>query len=159
MATPEIVRKHREARKFARHYPQFDPKAEVLLLIGRDCGRAIKTKCLTNSEPYVHKSPLGYSLVGNVCLDSKLKSTNIRVMKTQVNVQESPQISYNFSKQRKSSDLLDIFDTFPDDDEAGLSADDRRFMAIIENIRVDESGSIEGGSSSRQRKGCVPSLC
>ena len=92
VATPDIVRIMPEASSYAKYFPDSDPSVEVLLLIGRDCGRAMKTECLTGTEPYLHRSSMGYSLVGNVCSKNDRLTPASRVMKSLLTVNNSPQI-------------------------------------------------------------------
>ena len=64
-ASRHIVSRHDRIAKFADYFPELQRDFEVLLLIGRDCGRAMGTKCLTNHEPWVHETPLGWALAGS----------------------------------------------------------------------------------------------
>ena len=114
-----------------------------IVLDTRDCGRAMMTECLTKSEPYVHKSPLVYSLVGNVCLDSN-PLNHISVPKTEINTHESDQMTSSVSGQHHDTHSLGTFDQYPDDEESGISAEDRKFISIMENgIKVIGNGSIQ----------------
>ena len=72
VATPQIVQEHKHISQFSKYFPDFINEAKVPMLIGRNCSR------LTSMEPYVHKRPLGYSVVGNICLQNAPKvSPNI----------------------------------------------------------------------------------
>ena len=39
VATPSIVRSHKHTAQYARFFPDYEPKAEMMILIGRNCGR------------------------------------------------------------------------------------------------------------------------
>ena len=82
VATPQIVRSIPSIAKYAKFSPEFCPDSEVLIPIGLDCSRAMATQCLTSDEPYVHCSPIGYSLVGK--FHSQSPSYQKSVLKTAV---------------------------------------------------------------------------
>ena len=143
VATPSIVRQHEHLESYADLFPKFNPNAEVLLLIGRNCGRAMATQCLTDVEPYIHKSPLGYSLVGNVCPQAYNSLNSNRVLKTSIVPQDSIKITYNFLP-KPSSDDFDVFQTKADDDFAGLSKQDIQFLDIMsDSSQITKDGYIQ----------------
>ena len=92
VASAEIVANCPSISSFTNCFPRHDPEAQVLLLVGRDCARAMATECLTFEEPYVHKSPLGYSVVGNICPNKSCATIPGKILKTQVyrNIQGAP---------------------------------------------------------------------
>ena len=92
VASAEIVANCPSISSFTNCFPSHDPEAQVLLLVGRDCARAMATECLTFEEPYVHKSPLGYSVVGNICPNKSCATIPGKILKTQVyrNIQGAP---------------------------------------------------------------------
>ena len=142
VATPDIARKHKHVEKFANCFPDFDDKAEVLLLIGRDCGRAMATQCLTTEEPYVHKSPLGYSLVGDVCLGGNKQAKSNTILRTHINT-DSINVKYNFTQQLPRSDF-NVFQSRDDDDIQGMSNQDKKFLEVMETkICITDKGNIE----------------
>ena len=143
VASPEMVRKNESTYKYAQFFPERDPEAPVLLLIGRDCGRAMATECLTLTEPFVHKTALGYSLVGRIEPQSSLEENNEpRVLKTTILRDLPVEITYKFPKKGVTD--FEIFRTSPDDDQLGLSQDDKKFMDIVQpNIKVTPKGNIE----------------
>ena len=147
VASPEIVANIPSISQYAEHFPEFSPQTDVLLLLGRDCGRAMFTECLTTSEPYLHRTPLGWCLVGNVCpeIDPSLRFNEVSVKKTAtVPSHESMEIKYNFSNKPRESPSLRTFDKYADDDTPGISAEDRMFMSMMEtNITITDSGHIE----------------
>ena len=143
VATPHIVSQHEDIASYAKYFPEFDPHAEVLILIGRNCGRAMATECLSSSEPYVHRTPLGFSLVGNVCKENKKSDTKyVHAFKTSLRPTKSVEVKYNFTP--KQSNMFDVFQTLPDDDSPGLSNDDRQFMTVMsDNVSTTAEGNIQ----------------
>ena len=67
VASPGIVELHPHIAHLSRHFLEVAPSAEVLLLLGRDCGDLMKTKCYGQHVPFAYETPLGWALVGGVC--------------------------------------------------------------------------------------------
>ena len=158
VATPDIVRKHPHLAHYAEHFPEFDPNTEVLILIGRDCGRAMATKCLSDTEPYIHQSPLGYSLVGSVCPKSKNRdhiilkthlgrhTTGSNPLKESLSSVGNDTIHVKTLFENKPSihDNFQTFETHHDDDNLGLSTNDKTFMSLMNShINITDEGYIE----------------
>ena len=55
VATPGMVSRHPLIKQFSNRFPEFEDGATAMLVIGRNCPRAMATECLTSVEPYVHK--------------------------------------------------------------------------------------------------------
>ena len=141
VASPELVRSHRLISQFADYFPEFQPETPVLLIIGRNCGRAMATQCLTTVEPYVHKTPLGYSLVGNVG-GVKPPNDEVRVYQTNLERDHPVEIKYNFTK--KPTEAFDTYATYPDDEHPGLSYEDKVFMSeMVSKININSNNNIE----------------
>ena len=143
VASPEVVLKNESTAKYAQFFPELEPAAPVLLLIGRDCGRAMATECLTQNEPYVHKTPLGFSLVGCIQPRSSLEEDlHLRVLKTSFQKDYPVEIVYKFPKNREGD--FETFQSFPDDDQLGFSQDEVKFFDIVQpNTKVTPKGNIE----------------
>ena len=150
VVTPHMVKSHPVIRQFAKHFPEYDESACVLLLLGRNCARAMATECLTTIEPYVHRGPLGYSVVGSMCVDSfSLEET--RVLRTHVSPHAPVNVTLNFTKPRPDL-LFDTFSTQPDDEQLALSSEDKVFIdEVTRGLRITEKGNIEIPMSVRQK--------
>ena len=68
-AGPDTVR-HSHIQRFAKYFPAVDSNQDVLLLTGANCGRAMFTRYYDSRYPFVHKTTLGYALIGPTCLDA-----------------------------------------------------------------------------------------
>ena len=142
VATPHTVRSHPSISHFAKHFPKFNPKAKVLILIGRNVGRAMATRCVTSVEPYLHQTPLGYALVGNTCLPTD-SLTPISVLKTAVSPLNPVEVKISHLMP-KHKPRFDTFASKPDDDLPGLSQNDKKFLDIASSgLTVTPSGNIE----------------
>ena len=144
VATSTMVGRHPLIKQFARYFPDFDPASQVLLLIGRNCGRAMATECLTSIEPYVHKGPLGYSVVGSMCTSTSLPSSGKgTVLRSHVSKHEPMQVTLNFVKPIRRPDF-NTFTVQPDDDCTGLSSDDKIFLSDMKaGVKITETGHVE----------------
>ena len=139
VATPNIVRAHPHLAHFAPNFTKADPSAKVLLLIGRNCGAAMATKCYGRREPYAHKTPL--ALVGNTCVPHAQCDKNERVLKTSlvdgVNV-----------KSLFPSSIPDImncpFEANPNDEFSGMSQEDCKFLELMKNdLKITDERNIQ----------------
>ncbi len=74
--TPDAARHHPHLRSVARHIPELDPKAEILILLGRDMVRVHKVQQQVSgphNAPFAQRLDLGWVLVGDVCLGNAHK--------------------------------------------------------------------------------------
>ena len=130
-SSPRIVKAHKHISKFANCFPEIDPKLEVVMLIGTNCGEAMKTRCYGNTYPYVHDTPLGWALVGPCSLD---ESSSPRALRTSVqqeceHFQASPKLDIsNATLQPESSHT---FAKMPDDELPGFSSNNREFNKVV----------------------------
>ena len=144
VSKPDIVLQHPHTAPYSHFFPAFDSSAEVLLLVGRNCGRAMATECLTSQEPYVHKTPLGYALVGNVCLDAKREVVHPSILRTSLSIPDQISVQYKFTPKSPDSTLSNPFETFADDDEPGLSLQNKKFLSILsDGITTTPSGNLQ----------------
>ena len=143
-AEPGLVRKYRHIRKFAESFPRIDPNLEVLLLIGANCGEAMHTRCYGASYPYVHKTALGYALVGPVCIDDQ-DGTPCVTLRSSVSNCEHFKTREVLPKIYKATSLSeDVFLEHPDDELPGCSQEDREFLRIVSSgTRINEENKVE----------------
>ena len=73
-ATPATARAHSHLTQYTHQFPEFDPSAHTMVLLGRDCGEAMAAKLLSREEPFLYETPLGLALVGSVCLTGEKSS-------------------------------------------------------------------------------------
>ena len=142
VATKSLVKKHNKISRYSKYFNEYDDTAEALILIGRDCGLAMGTKCHTKSEPWVHETPLGWALVGSTCSTNQDSSLNKTVLKTSL-THEHLEIKNNvFIKP--SIPELNFFKENADDDQPGKSILDKKFIEMMDNnVVVDAEGSVE----------------
>ena len=142
VATPQIVGAHRHLEKYASAFHEIDQDAEVLILIGRDCGEAMTTRCFGGKAPWAHKTPLGWAIVGITCIKDDVKRP-FKVLRTHVDL-DHEHLSTELTHLSHSQNKFDVFLCKPDDDSPGLSADDRAFLDIVEaGISKTTSGHLQ----------------
>ena len=144
IATPETVALHRHIAHLSRNFAAYDQRAEVLLLIGRNCGPAMATRCHGYKAPFAHQTPVGWALVGATCLnESTSKASTILKSITKVSSHEHFHAEPLLPKREFSKVTADPFHQFPDDELFGYSKEDSLFMRkIIPNIKVTKNGSV-----------------
>ena len=142
VASPEVVRAHPHIRQFAERFNSVDGSAEVLLLLGRDTGSLMFTRCHGNRPPFAHRTALGWALVG-VCYNSVSSSSkSTTVLKISLNEHFLQESSFRHSNKPFLSEDS-IFTERRDDELPGLSNDDRKFLDIVaRDIEVNASGNI-----------------
>ena len=93
---------------------------------------------VSQAFPYVVESHLGFALVGQTCPRSEPGHSNkVRAKKT-----NSIQVQCAFLKP--ASNHKDVFAQYEDDEEQGLSQNDKEFLTIVtEGVKVDEDGNLE----------------
>lgn len=85
--TPEATRHHHHLRSITTEIPPLDPDVDILLLIGRNLLRAHKVRKQLNgrhNDPYAQKLDMGWVIIGDVCLGSAHKPTEVSTLKTHV---------------------------------------------------------------------------
>ena len=150
VATPDIVERFRHTAKYSRFFPTLDDQAQVLVLIGLDNIHIHRSDRLTRTAPYVHRTPLGYALVGKVCSDTAGSEHTATVLRTQTcdsnNILlediEFPKITTVFPAKNSNLDF-DIMETRNDDESVGFSADDKTFLHLMKKGEfVNPSGNL-----------------
>lgn len=134
VATPSIVSAHSHISNLSRHFTPYDETAEVLFLVGRDCSELMHTKCYGDKHPYAHKTPIGWALVGSTCLPYR------RLKTPESEDHEHFIVNKTYLRDSPSEDC---FQEFNDDEEKGLSQEDKRFIDQVEkSITVNNDGNI-----------------
>ena len=143
VATPSVVKAHPLISQYSKYFPEFNSNAKVLVLIGRNVGRAMATQCLTTEEPYIHRTPLGFALVGNTCIPDNSQSS-VCVLRTSLSSFDPVQVKLPFLPTTNQKLSFETFAIMSDDDAPGLSQDDKLFLDIVSaNITTTESGNLE----------------
>ena len=148
--TPSAVLHQPHLHHIARHIPELDPEAEILLLLGRDVLRAHKVRQQINGPhdaPFAQRLDLGWVVIGEVCLGNVHKPT-VNSYKTHVldsgrhsifqpctsfmHVKETPP---SFNRPGKSPERLlgrTVFSQNEHDNKPAPSIEDILFLKIMD---------------------------
>ena len=148
VATSSTVRAHPHIAHYASLFPDNVDDLDVILLIGADCGELMQNTTHGCKPPYVSQTPLGFTIVGPVCLDEGEVSSNfeIKVLRTSAEMLcDEPNNAFRrFVPSYSRIPLSSPFEVRNDDDMKGISQDNILFNDIVSNsICVNEKGNIE----------------
>ncbi|MEL6844726.1 MAG: hypothetical protein AAFP02_16065, partial [Bacteroidota bacterium] len=122
--------------------------APILLLIGRDVPDAFRIKGQIlgpRDAPIAHKTLLGWTIIGKVCMDGAHIPDIISLNKTYIMPDGRPSLVEPCPNKIKVTevDLVDpIFQTSREDERPGLSIEDRTFLEIMDRgFHKDEHGN------------------
>lgn len=141
IASPQIVAAHPHVAHLSKYFNEVDESAGIMLLLGRDCGAAMRTKCHGHKAPYAHHTSLGWALVGQTCIQESVPP-QMSVMR--VNYHESLKIQPCFTEPAlKPLNPRNIFEECSNDEHSFLSQNEQRFINIVsDNISVDKDRHI-----------------
>ena len=93
---------------------------------------------LSSKAPYVHFTPIGYALVGKICVYGEIAQEPV-VLRTDIRY-ENPSSKYVFGPKKPP---VDVFDVHPDDDLPGMSIDNRIFVSMMqEGACITDQGKL-----------------
>ena len=147
-----------------------DPSMNVLLLIGRDLPDAhhvLDQRTGPARSPFAQRSPLGWTIIGDVCLSGQHIPSTYDVNKTFVSKNGRPSslkpcqqvvsIENNSVSTFKTVFSSNIFVTTPEDNKRGLSVEDREFMHVIDkNFHINSEGKWMAPLTFRPSKEPLP---
>lgn len=85
--TPSVVKYHPNLKSLASKIPPLDPKAKILLLLGRDIIQAHKVLEQRNGlarSPFAQRLALGWVIIGDVCINGAHKPSPVDVFRTYI---------------------------------------------------------------------------
>ncbi|XP_048734152.2 uncharacterized protein LOC125650167 [Ostrea edulis] len=170
--TPEVARCYRHLHHIARHIPELEQSAEISLLVGRDLPEVhhVKSQAIgPRQTPFAQELPLGWVIIGEVCLGRFHASRTIQVSKTCLskdirqtilqpceNTLNIKEIHDSLSREKFGTDSS-IFVKTRDDDKIGLSIDDREFLAIMDiSFRKDGNGHWTAPLPFKEQRPILP---
>ena len=141
VASPSTVLAHPHIRHLASKFNNFDKSAEVLLLLGRDSGPCMFTRCYGNKPPFAHHTSLGWALVGESCADNDLNK-DVCVLRSSVHEHFIQTPAFHVQPKPYLHDI-DIFKERKDDELPDLSKEDEMFLDKISfDICTNDKGNI-----------------
>lgn len=158
--TPSTVLHQPHLHHIAKHIPEMDAEAEILLLLGRDILRVHKVRQQISGPhdaPFAQRLDLGWVVIGEVCLGNVHKPT-VNALKTHVldSCRHSifrPCTSFisiketqpSFNRPSKSPEKLlgqTVFNRTEHDNRLAPSKEDGQFLEIMaKNVHKDDANN------------------
>ena len=116
-----------------------DTNAEILLLIGCDVPSAHHIhdqRIGPLNAPFAQRTSLGWTIIGDVCLDGAHLPSCVSVLKTSLMPSGCPSLMHpcdNSFVIREHSLSDSIFSRIPGDEKCGFSVEDKHFLHIMDN--------------------------
>lgn len=173
--TPSAVKHQPHLRHIAQQIPELDPRAEILILLGRDVLQVHKVRQQVNgphNSPFAQRLDLGWVVIGEVCLGSVHKPT-VNAYKTHVLHNGRPSIfepcpSFMHIKESKQGvnrpdkapeRMLGqtVFNRTEHDNKPAPSVEDTIFLEIMDkNVFRDDDNSWVAPLPFRERRQLLP---
>ncbi|XP_062584179.1 uncharacterized protein LOC134245966 [Saccostrea cucullata] len=130
-----VARGYSHLQDIEKCIPEIDESVYIELLIGRDLITAhhvFDQRIGTDVLPFGQKLPLGWVIIGNVCLGKTHQPETVSVLKT--SILSSGRATHLIPCE---SEILvrecDIFTRLPCDEKPGLSIEDKKFLHVMES--------------------------
>ena len=174
--TLEMTRRFPHLSDIANKILQLDENAEIHLLIGRHALELLQVREFRNGPkgaPWAQKTLLGWTIIGQMCLDLVGGPVHVRACRTSLLVANSWEKStetnnYEFlpcpnqftvkeSFLQQKRDLTDVFITSGEDNDVSLSCEDHKFLDIMETgANKNKQGNWEMPLPFRHKYGHLP---
>ncbi|XP_034163934.2 uncharacterized protein LOC117598271 [Pangasianodon hypophthalmus] len=158
--TPSAVLYQPHLRHIAKHIPELEPEAEILLLLGRDVIRAHKVRQQVNgpnNAPFAQRLDLGWVVIGEVCLGNVHRPT-VNTFKTNVlesgrhsifqpctsfmQVKETQQSCSMSNKTTEKTLGQTVFSRTEHDNKPAPSMEDTAFLKVMDtNVYRNDANS------------------
>ena len=147
VASPDVVRSYPHVSKFHSLFSEVDPCSSVMVLLGRDSGDVMQTRCYGDHAPFVHHTALGWALVGGSSDEGKLGSSEnpliLKVAEMSDDLPRHARVLPDRAVDLSGAHLVDCFTELTDDECRGESQDDVRFSLIMERgTAVNSKGNL-----------------
>lgn len=130
--TPDVTKHYDHLEDLYDLIPTIKPNVEILLLIGRDVPSVHhvldQRLGVTRDDPFAQKLRLGWTIIGDVCLDGRHAPKLTSVCKTSIMPSGRPSIMIPCGNDFQVKESLRpdaIFIRAPGDEKRGLSREDR----------------------------------
>jgi len=163
--TMEMARRFPHLQEIADGIPPFEEAANIHLLIGRDDPELLTVWEFRNrpkGTPWAQRLSLGWTIIGQMCLDFAGGPTHVLVRRTSLSVAnldhskrrmvipqcyelvpcpKQLQVKESFTDRDQGTES-DVFRTTREDNDVSLSCEDRRFLEIMEvNLHKNDHGN------------------
>ncbi|XP_021372002.1 uncharacterized protein LOC110462387 [Mizuhopecten yessoensis] len=132
--SPVVASTYPHLQDVASHIPEVDQQANIELLIGRDLIEAhhvLDHRIGTNGLPYAQRLPLGWVIIGEVCLGKVHTAEVVNVNKTNVLNSGRPTL-FELCDSDITVKCDSVFKKTSGDEKPGLSIEDQVFFNIMD---------------------------
>ena len=149
---PEVAKEWEHLKPIADKLTPYHPDAEISILIGNNCPKAIRPREIVageDDEPYAQRTVLGWGVIGRVCKSHDEEGGEKGVC----NRVAASEISSRFAFSTKAKEIIDpgkilrLLETdFVDTSTKSkpYSVEDERFLRILENgVKKRQDGHYE----------------
>ena len=147
VATPGKAATFPHTKNYAALFNEIDHEARVQLLVGRDGGALMRTVTYGSQLPQVHHTPLGWALVGSPTSSYDYAAGDQQIVTLRSSIsREHLTAKQVFPLDPKRGELSECntFARLPDDEQTGLSTEDRQFLSILgDGVTVDPKGFLQ----------------
>ncbi|XP_062596368.1 uncharacterized protein LOC134257792 [Saccostrea cucullata] len=166
--TPEVTFHHEHFTEIAGYLQPLDAECHILLLIGRDLIEAhhvLHQIFGPPKAPYAQQLKLGWVVIGETCLNMQHTSHDLSVKKTYLLPTGQPSTLKPCSNKfevrelvsQSLSDESQLFIRTKDDDEQGMSIEDKMFLQQMDSEFIrDSSGSWVAPLPFRENRQRLP---
>jgi len=152
MASPSVVNAIPHLRSFAQHFHTPINDVEPVILIGADAGELMNCESYGQKSPYIHRTPLGYALVGpvpkRVLRNCQLSYPPPKLHSFRTSYVPKVETSFKASELFstcgfRSESKIDVFERQDDDELKGLSVANMKFLNTLEaGVKIDDSHRV-----------------
>ncbi|KAJ8036706.1 hypothetical protein HOLleu_20758 [Holothuria leucospilota] len=162
--TPEICRTYPHLKCIAKCISAPRDDVNIILLLGRNCPELLKVRESRNSPrglPWAQRTDLGWTVSGQVCIDSVRGATHVSVNRTTVEPYTNPLgstcESHIYAKDIQSCLHDDIYVKRKEDERKAMSIEDERFIKIMsDGVYTNGQGNLEFPLPFKRGKETLP---
>ena len=146
VATRTMVKSHESISHLADKFDEIEDDAAVTLLIGRDSGDLMWCHTDQQASPFCFETKLGWVVVGDICpvesTPRRAEGLGTRALFCKIR-QTDDHDHLRIEEKLAFRGFKDTFECRPDDDERGLSENDRKFIHVMSDITINCEGNLE----------------
>ncbi|KAJ8017584.1 hypothetical protein HOLleu_44905 [Holothuria leucospilota] len=162
--TPEICRTYPHLKCIAKCISAPRDDVNIILLLGRNCPELLKVRESRNGPrglPWAQRTDLGWTVSGQVCIDSVRGATHVSVNRTTVEPYTNPLgstcESHIYAKDIQSCLHDDIYVERKEDERKAMSIEDERFIKIMsDGVYTNGQGNLEFPLPFKRGKETLP---
>ncbi|KAJ8041002.1 hypothetical protein HOLleu_15480 [Holothuria leucospilota] len=161
---PEICRTYPHLKCIAKRISAPRDDVNIILLLGRNCPELLKVRESRNGPrglQWAQRTDLGWTVSGQVCIDSVRGATHVSVNRTTVEPYTNPLgstcESHIYARDIQSCLHDDIYVERKEDERKAMSIEDERFIKIMsDGVYTNGQGNLEFPLPFKKGKETLP---